>query len=120
MKVGDEKRDAKNAISGLTLSKENYETAVDILKDRLGNSQEVTDLHNDKMINLHVVQATNKICSYSDLFNSIGRHSSSPEVLKQNINQDVFVSMIHSILPQDVLLQSEFLYRAKTSGLWKT
>ena len=37
--------EAKSAILGLTLSKENYKIAVEILKDRFGNTQEVIDLH---------------------------------------------------------------------------
>ena len=35
-------------------------------------------------------------------------------MIKQNINQDVFVSMIRSKLPGDVLLQLEMLNRTKS------
>ena len=103
--------EAKSAILGLTLSKENYKIAVEILKDRFGNTQEVIDLHYHKMINLP--QAVNKTCSLRGLLDNIERHIRSLEVLKQNINQDVFVSMIRSKLPEDVLLQLEMLNGAK-------
>ena len=43
--------EAKSAILGFALSKENYKIAVEILKDRFGNTQEVIDLHYHKMIN---------------------------------------------------------------------
>ena len=104
--------EAKSAILGLTLSKENYKIAVEILKDRFGNTQEVIDLHYHKLINLP--QAVNKTCSLRGLLDNIERHIRSLEVLKQNINQDVFVSMIRSKLPEDVLLQLEMLNGAKS------
>ena len=104
--------EAKSAILGLTLSKENYKIAVEILKDRFGNTQEVIGLHYHKLINLP--QAVNKTCSLRGLLDNIERHIRSPEVLKQNINQDVFVSLIRSKMPEDVLLQLEMLNGAKS------
>ena len=61
-KVGGE---AKSAILGLALSNENYQIAVDNLKGRNGDAQEVIDLHYNKMINLQ--QATNKTSSLRSL-----------------------------------------------------
>ena len=84
---------------------------MDILKDRFGNLQEVVDLHYNKMINLP--QANNKTNSLRGLLDNIERHIRSLEVLKQNINQDVFVSMIRAKLPEYVLLQLEILNGAK-------
>ena len=63
--------EAKSAILGLALSKENYKIAVEILKDRFGNTQEVIDLHYYKMINLQ--QAVNKTCSLRGLLDNIER-----------------------------------------------
>ena len=96
-----------NGIFWLTLSKENYQIAVDILKDRFGNTQRIIDLHYHKLINLP--QAVNKTCSLRGLLDNIVRHIRNLEVLKQNIKQDVFVSMICSKLPEYVLLQLEIL-----------
>ena len=67
--------EAKRAILGLTLSKDDYQIAVDILKERF------------------------------DLLDNNERQNRSLELLKQNINQDVFVSIIRSKLPDDILLQ---------------
>ena len=54
--------DAQRAISGLSLSNENYIIAVDILRERFDNSQEVIDLHYNQMINLQpVVNRTNSL-----------------------------------------------------------
>ena len=99
--------EAYRAILGLTLSKENYEIAIDILKERFGNNQEVIDLHYNQMINLF--PATNTTSSLRGLLDKMERHLRSLEVLKQNINQDVFVSMIRAKLPEEVLLQLEML-----------
>ena len=96
--------EAKSAILGLALSKENFDVAIQILKDRFGNEQGVTDLHYYKMINLS--PAINKTSSLQSLLDS------SLEVLKQNINQDVFISMIRAKLPEEVL-QLEISYGTK-------
>ena len=47
---------------------------------------------------------TNELRLFLD---TIDRHLRSLEVLAQNIEQDVFISMIKSKLPKDVLLQME-------------
>lgn len=99
--------EAHRAILGLALSKENYEVAIGILKERFGNSQEVIDLHYNQMINLF--PATNTTASLRGLLDKMERHLRSLDVLKQNINQDVFVSMIRAKLPEEVLLQLEML-----------
>ncbi|CAC5373097.1 unnamed protein product [Mytilus coruscus] len=75
--------DAKHAISGLSLSNGNYDVAVGILKDRL---------------------AMFKMWSFLD---KVNRHLRSLDVLKQDVNQDIFVSMVKSKLPEQVLLQLE-------------
>ena len=105
---GEEKR----AIQGLTLSKEKYGVAIGILKERFGNEQEVIDHHYNKMINLSPV--TNKTCSHRGLLDSMKKHLRCLQVMKQNINQDVFVSMIRAKLPEEALLQLEILHGTKT------
>ena len=84
---------------------------MDILKDRFGDAQEVIDLHYNKMINLQ--QATNKTSSLRSLYYNMERHIRSLDVLKQDIKQDVFVSMIRAKLPEEVLLQLEILNGSK-------
>ncbi|CAG2209870.1 unnamed protein product [Mytilus edulis] len=54
---------------------------------------------------------------YLDLIQFKERHIRSLEVLKQDVNQDVFVSIIRSKLPEDVLLQLEIQKGAKAK--WK-
>ena len=63
------------------------------------------------MINLY--PASNTTSSLRNLLDQLEKHLPSLEVLKQNVNQDVFVAMIRAILPEDVLLQLEMLKGAK-------
>ena len=104
--------EAKRAIQGLTLSKENYGVAISILRERFGNEQEVIDLHYNKMINLS--PATNRTSSLRSLLDSMEQHLRCLQVMKQNVNQDIFVSMIRAKLPEEALLQLEILHGTKT------
>ncbi|XP_053395705.1 uncharacterized protein LOC128555912 [Mercenaria mercenaria] len=108
--------EAQRAISGLTLSDANYEVAVGVLKERFGNEQEVVDVHYNKLINLQ--PAINKTSSLRVLLDAVEKHLRSLEVLGQNANQDVFVSMIRAKLPEDVLVQLEIL--SGTKKKWNT
>jgi len=97
--------EAMQVISGLTLSNENYAVAINILKERYGNVQDVVNLHYNKMINLQ--PASNTTSSLRLFHDNINKNLRSLEVLHQDVNQDVFVSIVTSKLPQDVLLQLE-------------
>ena len=99
--------DAQKAISGLPLSNDNYDIAIDILKTRFGRDQELVDLHYTQLINLQ--PATNKINSLRSLLNDIEKHMRCLSVMKQNIEQDVFVAMIRAKLPDEVLFQLEMV-----------
>ena len=103
--------EARSAIQGLTLSNENYGVVIDLLKERFGNEQEIVDLHYNQMMNLY--PASNTTSSLRNLLGQLEKYLLSLEVLKQNVNQDVFVSMIRAKLPEDVLLQLEMLKGAK-------
>ncbi|XP_053372924.1 uncharacterized protein LOC128546434 [Mercenaria mercenaria] len=94
--------EAQRAISGLTLSDANYDIAIYILTKRFGNVQETVDLHYSKLINL--THATNKTDSLRNLLDTVERHIRSLEVLEQNVNQDVFVSMVRTKIPENVLV----------------
>ena len=94
---------ARKSISGLSLTNGNYDVAIKILKERFGNEQDVIKIHYDRLINLHA--ATNKVSSLRALLDAVDQHLRSLEVLGQDVNQSVFVSMIWSKIPEDVLMQ---------------
>ena len=87
--------DAKDTIAGLSISKENYPIAVDMLQERYGNTQTVVNAHYVELINIPV--DTNKTV-HLRTYNDLEKHLRSLEALGQNSNQDVFIAMIASKL----------------------
>ena len=97
--------EAKEAISGLELSHENYDVALAIIQERFGDAQSVINKHYMELINIHPVN--NDTGSLRKLYDDLEKHMRSLEALHQDVNQDVFVSMITSKLPKETLLQLE-------------
>ena len=97
--------EAKQAVSDIHLSKENYKVAKDLLKERFGDQQTVINSHYSEMMNL--TSASNNIKSLRSLYDQIEQNLRSFDALKQDINQDIFISMVTSKLPRDVLIQLE-------------
>ena len=64
------------------------------------------------MINLK--QAPNNPKGLLNLYNEVEKHLRSLKALDQDIDQDLFISMITSKLPKDVLIQLEVQKGAKT------
>ena len=97
--------EAKNASSGIILSNDNYQVAVTLVKERFGDIQTVINAHYTELINL--TPAYNNSKSLRSLFDQIERNLRSLQALKQNINQEVFVSIITSKILKDVLIHLE-------------
>ena len=97
--------EAKNSVSGIFLSNENYQVAVELLKERYGDKQAVVTSHYTEMINLK--QAPNNPKGLRNLYNQVEKHLRSLKALDQDTDQDLFISMITSKLPKDVLVQLE-------------
>ena len=97
--------EAKQSVSGIHLSKENYAVVVDLLKERYGDQQTVVNSHYVELINLKSVLNTSK--GLRSLNDQIEKHLRSLEALDQDINQDVFIAMITSKIPREVLIQLE-------------
>ncbi|XP_056016815.1 uncharacterized protein LOC130053514 [Ostrea edulis] len=97
--------EAKAAISGISLTHENYDVAIDIIQERFGDAQSVIHKHHMKLINIQPV--TNDTLSLRRLYDDLEKHMRSLEAWRQDVNQDVFVSMITSKIPKETLLQLE-------------
>lgn len=101
-------RTANFAKSGLTLSHKNCDIANSILhfvKGRLGNVQSVVNKHYSDLINLQ--SASNQTTHLRRLYDDLERHLRSLDAMHQDVTQDVFISMITSKLPKEVLIQLE-------------
>ena len=97
--------EAKNASSCIILLNDNYQVAVTLVKERFGDIQTVINAHYTELINL--TPANDKPKSLRSLFDQIERNLRSLQALKQNINQEVFVSIITSKIPKGVLIHLE-------------
>ena len=103
--------EAKQAVSGIYLSNENYEVTKALLKERFGSSQSVVNSHYTQLINMK--PAFNSTKGLRTLYDQFERHLRSLEALKQDTNQDVFVNIMTSKIPKEVLLQLQFQRGAK-------
>ncbi|XP_060575792.1 uncharacterized protein LOC132733208 [Ruditapes philippinarum] len=110
--------EARSAIAGLTLSNENYDIAIHILRERFGDLQDIIDLHYKGIVN--ILPPKNNTEGLRFFFDKIERHLRSLEVMNENLDQQVFVSMIRSKLPSEVLLQLEIQKSAGTKWCIKT
>jgi hypothetical protein len=61
--------EAKSAVTGLALTSDNYIMAVDILRQRFGNTLEIIDLHYSQLINIS--NATSKVNCLSCLLDGV-------------------------------------------------
>ena len=103
----------KNSVSGIHLSNENYQVAVELLKERYRDKQAVVT-HYTELINLK--PAPNNPKGLCKMYNDVKKHLRSLQALEQDTDQDLFISMITSALPKDVVIQLEIEKGART--LW--
>ena len=92
-------------MSGILLSNENYSLVVELLKERYGDAQTVVNSHYVELINLKLAPNTAK--GLRNLYDLIEKHLRSLEALEENIDQNIFISMITSKIPKEVLIQLE-------------
>ena len=102
--------EALEAISGLSLSSGNYQEAINILQERFGNQQAIVNAHYVQLI--EIPTARNNTMSLISLTDKIKTHLRSLIVLKQDTTH-IFVTMITSKLPKDVVIQLE-IQKGKT------
>ena len=97
---------AKDAVSGILLSNDNYSVAINLLKERFGHYTEL----------INISPAINSSRGLRLLYHETEKHLRSLEALKQDISQEVFISIIISKIPKDVLVQLQIQKGAKISG----
>ena len=97
-------RSAAETISGLTLTSANYEEAVDILKRRFGNKQQIISKHMDILINLDAVSSQHNLKGLRHLFDLVESHVRGLKSL--GIPPEAYGSLLSSVLMNK--LPSEF------------
>ena len=104
--------EAKNSVSGIQLSNENYQVAVEFLKERYRDKQAVVTSHYTEMMNLKPAPKNPK--GLRKMYNDVKKHLQSLQALKQDTDQDLFICMITSKLSKDVVIQLEIQKGART------
>ena len=68
---------AESAITGLPLTEDNYETAIDILRDRFGKPELLIFNHMDALLKLPIVSSVHETKKLRDLYDKIDRDKHS-------------------------------------------
>ena len=108
---------AARAIQGLTLTNDNYETAVKMLEERFGKRQQIVSAHMDEL--LKIPSCTNdKLHSLRLVYDKISVHTRGLATLGISADQygSLLIPVIMSKLPNEIRLQ---IARKSTQEVWK-
>ena len=94
---------AKQAISGIFISTENYEIAKQLLDDRFNDREFI--LHHNLREVMNLTPAHNNPSSLRLMYDKLESHLRCLEGLKQDINTNVFKVIIKSKIPEDIMQQ---------------
>ena len=89
---------AKEAIDGLSLSKESHLEAVDILTKRFGNKQKIIDRHMSLLLNTERVSSVNNITALRRLSDNIEMNMRALKAL--GVKPESYGSLLSSVLVQ--------------------
>ena len=96
---------ASEVISGLELTQENYNIAINLLKERYGKKQIMIKAHFAKLMNLPM--ATYKTTSLRTFYDTMEKHLRCLQSLGEDDNNTQILTVLQSKLPRSVLLQLE-------------
>ena len=108
---------ARLAIQGLTLTSENYQSAIGILKQRFGDPQVIIKAHMDSLIAISPV-TSNKLSDLRDLCDMVEIHARNLQLFDVHSEHygPVLVSLILSKIPRDISIE---ISRQMPDGGWK-
>ena len=95
----------KELLKWLSITSANYNTALDILKEEYGDSQAAIDIHYVKL--MEIPRARNVI-ELKQINFEIEVHFRSLEALEQNIDHRIFVTILKSKIPVNILAKLNF------------
>ncbi|XP_054720641.1 uncharacterized protein LOC129230265 [Uloborus diversus] len=98
---------ASNAIKGFSLTNNNYQSAIDTLKDRFGKKTIVINSHLNKLLSLNAVKRSNDVVSLRKLFDTCQTEIRNLESL--GVTEDSYGTLLCPILirllPNDIVLE---------------
>lgn len=74
-----------------------------LLKERFRDKQSVVKCHYTELIK--IIPANNNPKALRSLYDQIEKHTRSIEALEHYINQEVFISIITSMIPKNILVR---------------
>ncbi|GBO04760.1 hypothetical protein AVEN_19487-1 [Araneus ventricosus] len=101
-------RDAARAISGLTLTNENHDKAVEVLKDRFGQKQAVISAYMNTLLSLQPVRRINDTLGLRNLYDEINNSIRSLESL--GIDIDSYGNLLYPILDRCIPVELMLLF----------
>ena len=111
-------RSAAEAISGLTLTASNYDEAIEILKDRFGNKQQIINRHMEILLNLDTATSHLNMRSLRKLHDTVESNVRSLQSL--GVPRETYGGLLSSILmiklPQEFRL---FITREMGNDDWQ-
>ena len=96
---------ASEVLSGLELTNDNYEVAIDLLKERYGRKQFMIDAHYAKLANIPA--PTYRATSLRTFYDTTEKHLRCLRTLGENDNQMQVLSLIKSKLPRSLIVKLE-------------
>lgn len=95
---------ALETVSGLSLSKENYNHAIVTLRERFGNPQVLISSHMDRLINMNKVSNKNDTLSLRKLYNGIENCTRNLSALKLDISAygSLLIPILKNKLPVEL------------------
>ncbi|GBO08570.1 hypothetical protein AVEN_154299-1 [Araneus ventricosus] len=100
--------DAARAISGLNLTNENYDKAVEVLKDRFGQKQAVISAYMNTLLSLQPVRRINDTLGLRNLYDEINNSIRSLESL--GIDIDSYGNLLYPILDRCIPVELMLLF----------
>ena len=106
--------EARDAVAGILISEENYEVVKSLLENRFYNTQVIVHHHIMDLIN--IIPALNNTSSLRQMYNKLEYHFRCLEALQKDTNNDMFLAIIKSKLPEDLFQQLEI--QTGTKNKW--
>ena len=108
---------AREAIAGLALTAANYDGAVDVLKKRFGNKQQIIARHMDALLNAEAVTSQHHLKSLRRLYDSMETHVRGLKAL--GVASDSYGSLLMSVLLNKLPQELRLLFSRKVGeGSW--
>ncbi|KAG1683385.1 hypothetical protein GQR58_010038 [Nymphon striatum] len=102
-------------IAGLSLTGANYSAAVTLLCERYGDNNKIIKAHYSQL--LEIPPASNNTKKLRNTYDMISNHLRSLEALEQTIDNPMYIHLIQTKLPTNILTQMELL---KLDQSWST